>query len=134
MKTSELIRSNYALIFGLGALALIRPIMKITGVMDLIGQQFGNILMTVLISLAWLVIVLAKRVPNPVIVLVGAGLSYGLFAILLSGFLSPILNGELQGPLTNPLAIISVFATNAIWGLLIGAIATLLRRLKVFAG
>lgn len=128
MKTSELIRSNYALIFGLGALALIRPIMKITGVMDLIGQQFGSILMTVLISLAWLVIVLAKRVPNPVIVLVGAGLSYGLFAILLSGVLSPILNGELQGPLTNPLAIISVFATNAIWGLLIGAIATLLRR------
>lgn len=134
MKTTELIRSNYTLILALGALALIRPIMKITGIVDLIGQQFGSILMTILISLAWLVIVTVKRVPNPVAVLVGAGLSYGLFAILLSGILSPILNGELQGPLTNPLAIISVFATNAIWGLLIGAIATLLRRLKVFAG
>ncbi|WP_251038367.1 hypothetical protein [Paenibacillus albidus] len=104
-----------------------RPIMKITGAMDLIGQQFGSILMTILISLAWLMIVLMKRVPNPVVVLVYAGLSYALFAIILSGLVSPILDGKLQGPLTNPLSMISVFATNAIWGFLVGRIAKALR-------
>jgi hypothetical protein len=97
--------------------------MKMTGAMDLIGQQFGSVLMTILISLAWLVIVWAKRLPYPVVVLVGAGLSYALFAILLSGIASPILDGKLQGPLTNPLAIVAVLVTNAIWGFIVGLIA-----------
>lgn len=130
MTTKEIVKDNLQLIMGLGALALIRPVMKITGAMDLIGQQFGSILMTILISLAWLIIVLVKKVPNPVIVLVYAGLSYALFAIILSGILSPILDGKLQGPLTNPLAVVSVFATNAIWGLIIGGVAVALRRKK----
>ncbi|MNP78913.1 hypothetical protein D3C76_1766360 [compost metagenome] len=84
--------------------------------------------MTILISLAWLVIVWAKRVTHPVAILVGAGLSYALFAILLSGIASPIIDGKLQGPLTNPLALVSVFVTNAIWGLLVGFIAKAFNR------
>ncbi|TDF93740.1 hypothetical protein [Paenibacillus piri] len=128
MKSKDIVKENWPLILGLGALALIRPIMKMTGVIDIIGQQFGSILMTVLISLAWLIIVLMKKIPNPVAILVYAGLSYAFFAILLSGILSPILDGKLQGPLTNPLAIVSVFATNAIWGLIIGGIAKALSR------
>lgn len=123
MSTKDIIKENKLLIIGLGALALVRPLMKMTGVMDLIGQQFGSILMTVLISLAWLIIVWAKRITHPVAILVGAGLSYALFAILLSGIASPILDGKLQGPLTNPLAIVSVFVTNAIWGFIVGIIA-----------
>lgn len=128
MTTKGAIRNQWPLILGLGALALIRPIMKITGWMDVIGQPFGSILMTILISLAWLIIVLIKKVPNPVTVLVYAGLSYALFALVLSGILSPILDGKLQGPLTNPLAAISVFATNAVWGLLVGGLAKVLKR------
>lgn len=128
MSTKDILKENKLLIIGLGALALIRPLMKMTGVMDLIGQQFGSILMTVLISLAWLVIVWAKRVTHPVAILVGAGLSYALFAILLSGIASPIIDGKLQGPLTNPLALVSVFVTNAIWGFLVGIIAKAFNR------
>lgn len=130
MSTKGIVKDNWRLILGLGALALVRPLMKITGVMDLIGQQFGSILMTILISLAWLIIVLVKRVPNPVAVLVYAGLSYALFAILLSGILSPILDGKLQGPLTNPIAFISVLTVNAIWGLIVGGIAAALPKRK----
>jgi hypothetical protein len=104
VRTKDIIRENLIFILGLGALALIRPIMKITGIMDLIGQQFGSILMTILISLSWLIIVVVRRVPHPVAILVGAGMSYALFAIVLSGILSPLLHGELQGPLTNPFA------------------------------
>ncbi|WP_091188306.1 hypothetical protein [Paenibacillus catalpae] len=75
-----------------------------------------------------MMIVLIKKVPSPVTILVFAGLSYALFAIVLSGILYPILDGELRGPQTNPLAVVSVFATNAIWGLLVGAIAKALSR------
>ncbi len=128
MNTKSIVKENALLILGLGALALIRPVMKMTGIMEWIGQAFGSILMTVLISLAWLVIVLAKRVSSPVTVLVGAGLSYAVFAIVLSGIASPLIDGKLQGPLTNPLAVVSVLATNAIWGLLMGAIAKALSR------
>ncbi|MBU5670684.1 hypothetical protein [Paenibacillus brevis] len=127
MTTKEILKKHLVLMLVLGAIALVRPVMKITGVMDLLGQQFGSILMTVLISLIWLIVVLRKKVSSPVTILVGAGLSYALFAILLSGIVSPLLDGKLQGPLTNPLALVSIFTTNAVWGLLIGGIAKLLQ-------
>lgn len=127
MTTKETLKKHLVLMLVLGAIALVRPVMKITGVMDLLGQQFGSILMTVLISLIWLIVVLRKKVSSPVTVLVGAGLCYALFAILLSGIVSPLLDGKLQGPLTNPLALVSVFTTNAVWGLLIGGIAKVLQ-------
>ncbi|RAT95486.1 hypothetical protein [Brevibacillus sp. Leaf182] len=130
MTLSKVLKDNFLLILGLGALALIRPLMKMIGFMDIIGQQFGAILMTILISLAWLVIVVKRKVPNPITVLVFSGMSYALFVIILSGILSPILLGNLQGPLTNPLAIVSVFITNAIWGFVIGGIAKAIGRVQ----
>lgn len=130
MTLSEVLKDNFLLILGLGALALIRPLMKMIGFMDIIGQQFGAILMTILISLAWLVIVVKRKVPNPITVLVFSGMSYALFVIILSGILSPIFLGKLQGPLTNPLAIVSVFITNAIWGFVIGGIAKAIGRVQ----
>src|SRR5690606_39947182 len=95
---------------------------------DIDAQHFGSILMTALISLACIAIVLIKKVANPVTILVFAGLSYAVFAIVLSGILSPMLHGELQGPLTNPLAIFSVLATNALWGVILGVIAKAISR------
>lgn len=79
--------------------------------------------MTVIISLVWIFIVVKTKSPYPIRILVFAGISYAVFAIILSGILSPILHGELQGPLTNPFAIISVIVTNIIWGLILGLIA-----------
>ncbi|MFD0590952.1 hypothetical protein ACFQZE_23435 [Paenibacillus sp. GCM10027627] len=128
MKLSAILKQNLLLICGLGALALLRPILKITGLMDLIGQQLGSILITALITVAWIVIVLMKKTAYPVIVLVGAGISYAVFATILSGTLSPILTGELQGPLKNPFAIVSVLVVNALWGFIAGGLANLLRR------
>lgn len=126
MKTIDIVKENLLLILGLGALALVRPIMKMTGIMDLIGQAFGSILITVLISLAWLMLVLFKRTAYPVVILVFAGLSYALFAIIISGIASLLIDGTMQGPLTNPLAMVSVFAVNAVWGLIVGVIANVL--------
>ncbi|WP_254778323.1 hypothetical protein [Paenibacillus sp. cl141a] len=128
MKTIGIVKENLLFILGLGALALVRPIMKMTGIMDLIGQQFGSMLMTILISLAWLVIVLIKKPAFPMVILIFAGMSYALYAVILSGLVSPLLDGKLQGPLTNPFALVSVFAINAIWGFIVGFIAKTLRR------
>jgi len=124
MINKEVIKQNIGLILSLGAIALLRPIMKITGIIHLlINEQFGSILMTILISLVWLIIVVKKKSQHPIQILVFAGISYAIFATILSAILSPTLTGQLQGPLTNPLALISIIATNIIWGLIIGVIA-----------
>ena len=52
-----------------------------------------------------------------------------MLAIALSGIVSPLKDGELQGPLANPTAIVPVLAVNALWGLLTGLVATGLRRI-----
>jgi len=114
---------HWGLILGLGALALIRPLLNIVGLMDGLGRPFGPLLITGLISLTWLVIVVTSHVRQPLLTLVWTGIAYGVFAILLSALLSPILDGALRGPLTNPLAVVSVLITNAIWGGAVGLLA-----------
>ena|SRR5690606_23894165 len=103
MTNTSLFKQYKFLIIGLGLLALIRPIMKMTGLIDIFGsEQIGSIAMTILISLTWLLIVVKQKVEKPITVLIFSGISYAIFAIILSGILSPILDGQLQGPLTNP--------------------------------
>ncbi|MCQ9368662.1 hypothetical protein NQ038_12685 [Brevibacterium sp. 50QC2O2] len=122
---------HWPLIIGLGALALLRPVLRI------VAEQLGvsvtpvvPILATLVISAVWIAVVGLSRVAHPLLTLVFTGLAYAVFAIVLSGVLSPILDGRLQGPLANPLAIVPMLATNAIWGLLAGALALLVRRAR----
>jgi hypothetical protein len=114
---------HWALIVGMGALALIRPFLNITGLMEGLGRPFGPLFITALISVAWLAIVLFTKVKEPIFTLIFTGMTYGVFAILISAILSPILTGQLSGPITNPFAIVAVLITNAIWGMTIGLIA-----------
>jgi hypothetical protein len=120
---NKLEQLHWPLIIGMGALALIRPLMNITGLMDGLGRPVGPLLITGLISVAWLMIVVAFRVRQPLLTLICTGGAYGLFAIILSAILSPILTGALSGPITNPFAVVAVLITNAIWGLIVGVIA-----------
>ncbi len=124
---NKLKQLHWPLIIGMGALALIRPVMNITGLMEGLGRPFGPILMTVLISLTWLAIVVLVRVREPLLTLVFTGITYGVFAILIGAILSPLLTGELRGPITNPVAIVAVLITNAIWGALVGLCALALQ-------
>ncbi len=120
---------HWPLILGLGALALVRPVMNIVGLTDQIGRPLGPILVTVGISVVWIAAVALTRVARPVLTLVLAGLTYGVLSIVLSGVLSPILTGELQGPLSRPFTIIPVLAVNLLWGAVTGVIATSLQQL-----
>jgi hypothetical protein len=114
---------HWPLIIGMGALALVRPFLSITGWMDGLGRPFGPIFVTALISVAWLVIVVIAKIRDPLLTLACTGLAYGVFAIALSAILSPLLTGALAGPLAHPLAVIPVLVTNLLWGGIIGSIA-----------
>src|ERR1041384_4713232 len=103
-RMNKLDQLHWPLIIGLGALALIRPFLNIVGLMDGLGRPFGPLLVTLLISIVWLVIVSLNRVRQPLLTLISAGLAYGVFAILISAMLSPLLTGEFSGPLTSPVA------------------------------
>lgn len=68
MTTNQAKQQTRTLILGLGALALIRPLMKITGLIHIFGSEaVGSIAMTILISIAWILIVIKKGAPAPIL-------------------------------------------------------------------
>ncbi len=123
-------RLNWKLISVLSIIALVRPFMSILGISDAIGKPAASITATILITIVWITAVYIKQDSQPILTLVFVGIGYAILAIIISGILSPILTGHLQGPLTNPFAIISVLATNAIWGLITGLITSSLLKVK----
>jgi hypothetical protein len=120
---------HWPLIMGLGALGLIRPLMNVTGLMEALGRPFGPVLITVLISLAWLAIVVLVRVRDVLLTLICTGLTSGVLVILISAIVSPIVMGQLSGPITSPVAIIAVLFSDAIWGALVGLCALAIQAL-----
>lgn len=115
---------------GLGLFALVRPIASITRLDDLVGRPALPILLTVAISLVWILVVGLSRVRRPFLTLVAAGAVYAVAATLMSAPLSLAITGELQGPLTNPFAVVSVLITNLAWGAAAGGIAVLVQRVR----
>lgn len=122
------------LILGLGTLALVRPLFSIVGLTDRLGQPATSLTLTALITLVWVLVVGLSRVTRPVATLVATGLVYATFAVLLSGILSPLLDGQLHGPLTNPLALVAVYVTNGVWGLIAGVLAVVVRSARADRG
>ncbi|MFC7328529.1 hypothetical protein [Marinactinospora rubrisoli] len=122
---------NWRLVLGLGALALIRPLVRIVeDQAGITGQPVVPIVLTIAISAVWIAAAGFTEVRSPVLTLLGAALTYGVLSIVLSGVLSPILTGELQGPLAQPIGIVGILAVNAVWGLAAGAVALAIRRLR----
>lgn len=117
---------RWRLVLGLGAFALIRPVLHMTGAMDALGMPLAPILATVGISVVWIAVVVGARIAQPLLTLVFVGLTYGVLSILLSAVLSPVLTGELQGPLATGygFAVIPVLSVNAVWGAVAGVIAS----------
>jgi len=121
---------SWPLVLGLGAIALLRPLARIAGVDDAIGTPSAALLLTLLITGAWLAIVGLGRVPRPVLTLTLAGLAYGFYVIPLSAILSVGLTGTLQGPVDVPFAIIPILVTNALWGAVAGTLALAVQNLR----
>lgn len=110
------------------AVALVRPLFSITGWSDALGKPATPLLLTVAITLVWVLVAAFGRVRDPVATLVCTGVAYAVVSIVGSAILSPLLTGELQGPLANPAAILPMFLLNALWGAVCGLGARALRR------
>jgi hypothetical protein len=117
-------------VFGLGAVGLIRPVASIAGIRDVLDATVAALSLTVLVSLVWILVVGLSSVPQPFLTLVFTGLAYGAYTIVLGAILSSLIEGELMGPVTNPIAIVAVLVSNAIWGGVCGLLALLVRRLR----
>jgi putative flippase GtrA len=115
---------NWKLIIILAVFALVRPVMSMLGISEAIGKPVASIGATIIISFVWITAVVRAQESQPVLTLMLVGIGYAVLAIIISGIFSPILLGQLQGPLTNMFAFVSVFVTNAIWGLIAGVIAS----------
>jgi hypothetical protein len=113
----------------LGTFALLRPLASITGADDLLGKPLTPILLTVIISVVWILVAGLARLRSPFLTVLAAGAIYAVASTALSAILSPLLTGHLQGPLTNPFALVSVFGINLLWGAITGGLAWLLAQL-----
>lgn len=120
---------SWPLPLALGTLALLRPLMSATGIADAIGAPWAQLGATLLITVVWVLAVLVSRAPRPFLTLVCAGLVYAILALVVSAALSPLLLGQVRGPITDPLAMVSVLVTNTLWGALAGGLALALRGL-----
>ncbi len=128
-----IMRLHWPLILGLGALALIHPLVAtITSTLGGSGSPALSIMLPLLISAAWIGVVGLTRVRHPVLTLVFAALAYAVFSTVFSGIVSPFVTGRLQGPLAMPPTIIAVLITNAIWGAITGLLALALQRARGF--
>ncbi|WP_067821772.1 hypothetical protein [Actinomadura kijaniata] len=123
-------RLDWPLAIALGTVALVRPLFSIAGWSDALGRPATPLLLTAVISLVWILAAGLGRVREPVPTLVAAGVVYALASIALSAVLSPLMHGELQGPLATPIAIIPVLLVNALWGAVCGVCAMALRNLR----
>lgn len=118
---------HWPLIVGMGAFTFVHPLMNLTGMMDSIGRPIGPLSVMVLISGAWLALVLMTRVRQPVLTLTFTGIVSGIFAIGSGALLAPLLTGAPFAPLANPwllpFALSSILITNTLWGLAVGLVA-----------
>ncbi|MEU0389530.1 hypothetical protein [Streptomyces chartreusis] len=121
---------NRPLVAALTAVALVRPLFSIAGWSEALGKPLTPVILTLAITLTWILAVGLSRVRDPLLTLVVTGVLYALTALVLSAVLSPLLTGKLQGPLAQPRAIVPLFLVNAAWGAFCGACAMGLRRVR----
>ncbi|WP_033345238.1 hypothetical protein [Catenuloplanes japonicus] len=112
----------------LGLIGLTRPILSIAGAYDsgALAKPVGPLVLTALISIAWVAAAVLDRRHHPIYTLTGAGVAYALFAILLNWSLQPFLASAEAIPLPGYLAM-PIF--NALQGAVLGVIAYGLQRL-----
>jgi hypothetical protein len=121
--TTPLQRIAWPFVAVLAVVALVRPLLSITGLADDWGRPATPLLATLFVTIVWVVAIYLVVPDEPVLTAVLAGVAYAVLAIVLSGILSPIIDGELNGPLAHPVAILPMLVVNAAWGAFAGLVA-----------
>ncbi len=122
---------NLPLVLGLGAFALVRPLVRIVQDQSDLGEhRLVPVALTVLVTTVWVLAVALSRQARPVATLVAAGLTYAVLVVPLSALTSVLLLGDLEGPLTRPWSIVPLLIVNALWGACAGVLALALQRFR----
>jgi hypothetical protein len=120
----------WGLILALGLSGLVRPVLSILGVYDALGsagRPWGPLTVTGVVSVAWIVVVVARRVSRPLLTLTLAGVTYAVLALLLNLSLQPFLESAEAIP---PAGVVAMVVTNGLQGAVLGLIATALLRVR----
>ncbi|OLT25470.1 hypothetical protein BJF83_22780 [Nocardiopsis sp. CNR-923] len=114
----------WSLVLGLSSLALLPPLAAVIGLVDAPARgPFPQVALAVVVTLVWVLAVVAARAPRPLPTLVCAGTLHGVLSIVLSAVVPPVLGGPLRGPLTDPAAFAGVLVVDTLWGSLAGLLA-----------
>lgn len=119
---------DWLLIGGLGCLALLHPLLNLTGLIDVLGRPLGPWLVTAVISAVWIVTVVLGHVRRPLMTLMFTGLAAGVVVLVAIALVGPAFRGGSGGLLATPIVVVAVLATNTLWGTLAGLVAAGLRR------
>ncbi|MPV38090.1 hypothetical protein GB881_13725 [Georgenia subflava] len=121
---------SWPLVLGLGAVALLWPLMQLTGLADAIGRQATPLVVALAVALVWVGVVGLGRAPRPVLTLTLAGVAYGVYLLVLGIVLGPAL-GDGGIPLSAiPWAMAPMLALDAFYGFLAGLLALVVQNVR----
>ncbi|NUO59928.1 MAG: hypothetical protein HOV71_25290 [Hamadaea sp.] len=125
-------RLPWPLILGLGGLALVHPLISVTGLADTFGDAVTHLSVLAAISVIWIAVVGLSRVERPVLTLTAAGSAYGVIELAIGGVVGVFADDPSTGLDLSLLgfALIPVLLTNGIWGAFTGLIALLVQRMR----
>jgi hypothetical protein len=121
--------NNRNLILQLASLTLLKPVVHMTGLVNLFGGPIISNRITTLVSIIWIIAVMTKGVEKPLKTLVLTGMAGGVYVVIFGSIFSPIFNGGFLGLIANPFAIAGAMVTNTFWGFMTGIFAALLYKL-----
>jgi hypothetical protein len=117
----------WKLIFTLALIQLTRPILSTAGFFDNFRPQ-GPIFATALIALIWVGVAVVGNLREPVKVLAVAGATYAVIGVAMAVFLQTFFTWSPEETASIPLlltaGLIGGIVVNAIWGALLGFVAT----------
>lgn len=116
---------SWAAVLGFGAMALLWPLLHLTGLADVIGEPATGIGTIVLVGLVWVLGAGLADVPRPVATLTLAGVVYGLLLLVLSATLG--VRGDV-GPLLLGFTAVIEIGRSAALGALAGLLARAIQR------
>jgi hypothetical protein len=111
---------SWPLVLGLGSLALLSPLVELTGLADAIGQPATVLMLLAVVALVWIGCVGLARVPRPVIILTLSGAVYGALTAVLG-----VAFGTGREGLGGDAAVIAVLFELG-WSIVLGCLAGLL--------
>jgi drug/metabolite transporter (DMT)-like permease len=121
----------WKLIFILALIQLTRPILSTAGLFDNFRPQ-GPIIATALIALIWIGVAVIGNVREPVEVLGMAGATYAVIGVAMAVFLQTFFTWSPEETASIPLlltaGLIGGIVVNVIWGVLLGFVATGIKR------